>query len=346
METLRAIGAVLGSIGLFLAFFVRFRLRRGRNLDWLLLSALSLALLLLGISPDLFNSFLALFSFEKGGSQRLVGLLVFSTLILYALTQYAIARSGRVEQLVNQLVRELAKKEFRRLHDAADASIYIVIPAYNEAENIGNVLGRIPKEILGLRTKVLVVVDGATDDTEGVVSRLNEAAVSCTINRGGGSALKAGYELAVEDGAQIVVTLDADGQHLPEEIPSLVQPILDGEVDLVNGSRVLGHYEKDSQVRAAGVVLFNWLVSLLTMKRITDCSNAFRAIRASELGRLDLRQAQFHSSELLIEALKKGLRVKEVPITIMRRMSGDSKKPPSLKYALGFLRAIITTWLR
>jgi hypothetical protein len=87
-------------------------------------------------------------------------------------------------------------------------------------------------------------------------------------------------------------------------------------------------------------------VSALTWTRITDCSNSFRAIRTSELAKLDLRQPQFHTSELLIEALKQGLRVKEVPITIRRRASGESKKPMTVGYGWGFARAIFATWLR
>jgi len=346
MQTLRIIGAIIGLASFFLVFFMRFRLRRLRNLDWLIGSALSLGLFLLGLYPDIFNAFLGFFSFRKGGGERLIGLLVFSNLVSYLLIYVALSRTNHFERLLDRLVRELAKKEFRQLHDPSDAPIYVIIPAYNEARNIKTVLERIPSEVFGARTKSLVVIDGATDNTEQVVRQLNQAAVSYTINRGGGSALKAGYEIAFEAGAEIVVTLDADGQHSPEEIPKLVKPILEGEADLVNGSRVLGHYEKDSQIRAAGVVFFNWLVSLLTMTRITDCSNAFRAIRASELAKLDLRQSQYHTSELLIEAIKKGARVKEVPISIKKRLSGESKKPPSLRYGWGFTKAILFTWLR
>jgi hypothetical protein len=108
----------------------------------------------------------------------------------------------------------------------------------------------------------------------------------------------------------------------------------------------LGHYEKDNQLRAVGVVVFNWLISVLMMQRITDSSNAFRALRTSAYSKLDLRQTQFHSAELLIEALKKDLRVIEIPITIRPRLSGESKKGPSVKYAWGFTKAILGTWLR
>lgn len=258
----------------------------------------------------------------------------------------SLARQSRLEHTLDRLVRGLAKREFRHSHSAAPAPIKVILPAYNEAENIGAVLARIPAEVGGLRVQPIVVVDGATDQTERVVREVTAATVSYVINRGGGSALKAGYELALEDRAEIVVTLDADGQHMPEEIPVLVQPILEDRADLVNGSRVLGSYDCDSRLRAAGIVFFNWLVSMLTGTHITDCSNAFRAIRVDSLRLLELRETQFHASELLIEALKKHLRVIEVPITIKRRAGGVSKKGPNVKYAIGFMRVVLGTWLR
>jgi len=142
------------------------------------------------------------------------------------------------------------------------------------------------------------------------------------------------------------VTLDADGQHVPAEIERVVEPIVAGRADLVNGSRVLGTYEREGWVRPAGVVFFNLLMSVLVRRRVTDCSNAFRAIRTSHLSKLDLRQKQFHASEFLLEGYKKGLRVVEVPITIRRRAGGVSKKPTSWKYAWSFTKAMVGTWLR
>jgi hypothetical protein len=346
MLELRLFGVLFGIVALALVWVARFRWHRLRNSDWLLGTLIAASIAALGVFPDSADAILAFFSFERGGGQRILGLLIFFVLAQYLLTFLALARSRRLEGELDRLVRQLAKQDYRRKHGTHDASIYVVIPAYNEADNIEAVLARIPSEVLGLRVRPLVVVDGATDATQQVVERMNHAAIGYTVNRGGGSALKAGYEIALEDDAEIVVTLDADGQHLPEEMPRLVAPILDGSADLVNGSRVLGSYEKDSQVRAAGVVVFNWLVSALTLTHITDCSNAFRAIRVSELAKLKLRQSQFHTSELLIEALKGGLRVTEVPITITRRMSGESKKGMTLTYGWGFARAIVTTWLR
>ncbi|MBI1815960.1 MAG: glycosyltransferase [Deltaproteobacteria bacterium] len=346
MNLLRVVGVLAGLVGLGWISVARFGFGRLRNLDWLMGSSVSAALVLLGLFPDSLNFLLDLLSFEKGGGQRLIGLLIFAVLSLYALVYLALARNRQLERDVDRLVRELAKREFRKLHDPSSAPVYVVIPAYNEEANIEQVLQRIPSEVCGLPVKTLVVVDGATDGTEAVARRLNKAALTQVINCGGAAALKAGYDVALEAGAEIVVTLDADGQHSPEELPRLVQPIVDDRADFVNGSRVLGVYERDSVVRAAGVVFFNRLVSLLTMTKITDCSNGFRAIRATQLVRLDLRQRQFHTSEVLIDALKKGLRVVEVPITVSRRLSGESKKPGSFWYGVGFARAIFSTWLR
>jgi hypothetical protein len=346
MDSLRFLGIVVGAAGLVLAALAHFRLQRLRRKDWLIASALSLALIWVGADPDSLNGFFEFFSFRAGGGGRLIGLLLFSSFILYLLVFVALGRTNAIEHTVDRLIRELAKREFRQGAGMRAAPVYVVIPAYNEGENIGAVLASVPGDVCGLATRVVVVVDGATDDTASVVLGLDHAAMSCVINRGGGSALRAGYDLAAEAGADVVVTLDADGQHDPAEIPRLVGPIVDGRADLVSGSRVLGSYQKDSHVRAAGVVLFNWLVSALTLRRITDCSNGFRAIRVSALAQLDLRQRQFHTSELLLDAIKKGLRVVEVPVTVRMRAGGESKKGPTLKYAVGFTRAILGTWLR
>ncbi|NIP38247.1 MAG: DUF2304 family protein [Candidatus Dadabacteria bacterium] len=349
MIYLRFVGIAFAIFILFYIWVFKSRSRSFRKYEKLFVSIFALTLIVLGIFPDTLNFVLELFSFSKGGGNRILGLLVLSNFFLYFLLFLSLSRNRNTEQVLDNLVRELAKNEFRKAGNKSNqgnAPVYVVIPAYNEAQNIANVLERIPDSVYGLATKTLVVVDGSTDETEQVVKGLNKPAISHTINRGGGSALKAGYQVALEDGAEIVVTLDADGQHLPEEIPDIVKPIIDGEADLVNGSRILGNYEKDNQIRSLGVLIFNWLITILMMKRITDASNAFRAIRMSEYPKLELRQRQFHSSELLIESLKKGLRVVEVPITIKKRMSGESKKGTTISYALGFTRAILLTWLR
>jgi len=166
------------------------------------------------------------------------------------------------------------------------------------------------------------------------------------VNRGGGAALRTGYRLMVDAKATIVVTLDADGQHLPSEMPNLVQPVLDGEVDMAHGSRVLGHAEANHYARELGIVFFNRFVSFITRTHVTDCSNGYRAVRTSVLPQLVLKQEQFHTSEFMIEAIKRGIPAKEVPVTVEARLHGHSKKPAVFRYGVGFANAIVRTWMR
>ncbi len=166
------------------------------------------------------------------------------------------------------------------------------------------------------------------------------------VNRGGGAALRTGYRLMVDSEAKVVVTLDADGQHLPSEMPALVKPVIDGEVDVAHGSRVLGHADKNHFARELGIVFFNRMVSLITRTHVTDCSNGYRAVRTSVLPQLVLKQEQFHTSEFMIEAIKRGIPAREVPVTVEQRLHGHSKKPAVFRYGVGFANAIMRTWLR
>src|SRR5438552_1957926 len=191
------------------------------------------------------------------------------------------------------------------------------------------------------------VIDDASEDATSQVARSAGAMVArLPIRRGGGLALRVGYDIAVQLDGVVVVTMDADGQHVPDEMPLLVKPILSGEADMVNGSRVLGEFERESLIRHVGVHFFSWLVTVLTGSRITDVSNGYRAIRADILKGLVLDQDQFWTSELLIEVMRQRRRILEVPITIRARTSGVSKKPKTFKYARNFTKAILQTWLR
>jgi hypothetical protein len=345
VSLLRLLG-LLGAAAWLLALWRLRTRRRLRNLDCVIGVLAAVVLAVVAAAPDVVNGVMAALSFPKSEGRRIVGLLTVASAFLLALVYVAFARTMRLEQELDRLVRELAKREFRQRHGAGAGSIYVILPAYNESRNLGAVLARIPKEVDGLPTHTLVVVDGATDDTERVVRELRHQAVSHVVNRGHGAALKAGYEIALEDGAEVVVTLDADGQHQPEQIAALVRPIRADEADLVNGSRALGDQEGAPLVRVLGRVLFSALVSALVGSRITDCSNSFRAIRASALARLDLRERRFHPTEVLIEAAKKGLRITEVPISVKSRLSGRTKMPSAVRHAAASLRVMISTWLR
>jgi len=344
LTAIRAGGLVL-AIGIAAFAIVRRRSLRNADVLILLLIALGLAVVAGTEIPD---ALLEAFSFERENGTRIVGVAVFAILILFLLTLRALAQSSRVAQQLGGALEGLAWEEFRAAGhpERFEDRIAIVIPAYNEAKNVGEVIDRLPEEVCGVPTAVLVVDDGSRDGTDRVALERGVAVARHVVNRGGGAALRTGYRLMADSGAKIVVTIDADGQHLPEEMPRLVQPVLDGEVAMAHGSRVLGDAEKNHPAREAGIVFFNKVVSFITRTHVTDCSNGYRAVRADVLPTLVLRQEQFHTSEFMIEAIKRGIPAKEVPVTVVARLSGHSKKPAVVRYGMGFANAIVRTWLR
>jgi hypothetical protein len=344
LTALRSAGLIAGVV---LVFYAVLRRRSLRNADIVILLAAGLGLALVS-GTEITDKLLSTFSFEKGNGGRILGLAVFAIFILFLLILRALSQAARNARQLSAVLEGLAWEEFRQaaLPERFRGKVAILVPAYNEAENIAYVLDRIPAEVCGRPTAVLVVDDGSRDGTGDVAAEHGAVVARHVINRGGGAALRTGYRLMVESGAEIVVTLDADGQHLPSEMERLVKPVLDDEVDVAHGSRVLGQADRNHFARELGIVFFNRLVSTITRTHVTDCSNGYRAVRTTVLPQLVLRQEQFHTSEFMIEAIKREIPAREVPITVERRLHGHSKKPAVVRYGLGFANAIVRTWLR
>jgi hypothetical protein len=344
LTALRAAGLV-GAVALVV--YAIARRRSLRNVDVLMLLAAGIGLALVS-GTEITDKLLSAFSFEKGNGGRILGLAVFAIFILFFLTLRALSQAARISRQLSAALEGLAWEEFRQagLPERFKGKVAVVIPAYNEADNIGHVLDLMPGEVCGVPIETLVIDDGSRDGTADVAAGHGALVARHVTNRGGGAALRTGYRLMVESGAEIVVTLDADGQHLPSEMDRLVQPILDGEVEMAHGSRVLGRADRNHFARELGIVFFNRLVSLITRTHVTDCSNGYRAVRTAVLPQLVLRQEQFHTSEFMIEAIKRGIPAKEVPVTVEQRLHGHSKKPAVFRYGVGFANAIVRTWLR
>ena len=344
ITAIRAAGLIVAAA---VAGFAIWRRRSLRNADVLILLAIAAGLAIVS-GTQLLDALLSAFSFKKGNGTRILGVAVFAILVLFALVLRSLSQGSRITRELSALLEGLAWEEFRaagnpeRFRDR----LAVLIPAYNEADSIAQVLDRIPAQVCGLETAVLVVDDGSRDGT-GEAARAHGAIVARhVINRGGGAALRTGYRLLSDSGAKIVVTLDADGQHRPDEMSRLVEPVLSGEVAVAHGSRVLGDADDNTFAREMGIVFFNRLVSFITRTKVSDCSNGYRAVRADVLPQLVLRQEQFHTSEFMIEAIKRGIPAKEVPVTVDKRMHGHSKKPAVVRYGMGFANAIVRTWLR
>src|SRR3954451_9236125 len=344
LTALRAFGLILAVALIAFAIWRRRSLSNGAVL-LAIFGGLALAIV---SGTELLNALLSAFAFERGNGGLILGLAVFAIVILFLLVLRALTESARMNQQLSALLEGLAWEEFRqaKLPERFRDKIAVVVPAYNEAASVGDVVRQIPKQVCGEQTAVLVVDDGSRDDTGEEAAKEGAIVARHVINRGGGAALRTGYRLMAESGSLVVVTLDADGQHLPSEMARLVQPVLDGEVDVAHGSRVLGHADRNHFARELGIVFFNRLVSTITRTHVTDCSNGYRAVRTTVLPQLVLRQEQFHTSEFMIEAIKRGIPAKEVPITVEQRLHGHSKKPAAFRYGAGFANAIVRTWLR
>jgi glycosyltransferase involved in cell wall biosynthesis len=230
----------------------------------------------------------------------------------------------------------------------AGAPIAVVIPAYNEAPTVSAVVAGIPAELAGLATEVIVVVDGATDATAAEAASAGALVCDIPVNRGQGLVFILGYWLARVRGAQVIATIDADGQYEPLELERLVEPIVAGRADFVNGSRRLGTELTTDPVRHAGVIFFGALVSLLLRQRITDPACGLRAMRANVSSAVTLEQTQYQTSELLIATAMSGFRVIEVPTSMRDRPDGatKTKKGPNLLYGMRFARTVLGTWRR
>jgi glycosyltransferase involved in cell wall biosynthesis len=225
--------------------------------------------------------------------------------------------------------------------------VAIVIAAYNEATGLPHVLGTLPREVCGLAAEVVVVDDGSSDGTAEAARAAGRGLVAaCPVNRGQGRALRLGYRIAREHGAAYVVTTDADGQYDPDDLPRVLQPLLDGRADFVSGSRVLGHQQTRDRVRRLGVHVFAALATVLTGRHLTDTSFGLRAMRAGVTSSVTLNQPQYQSSELLLGVLSHGYRVEEVPGRMHVRSAGSTKKGTNLVYGRRYAAAMTGTWWR
>ncbi|MDX5893191.1 glycosyltransferase family 2 protein [Rubrobacter radiotolerans] len=352
LEHVRFAGVVAAALIAVYAV-IKYRLYGGwRRFDLLLALAIALAIATVSFVPQVGNVFLGLFDLQNRG----FALLVVSNLALFGLFLYLLNQLRQNGLKNGRLVSGLAIREYRERFglrkkadgraDGSERRLLVLVPAYNEAPTILQVLRTLPESVLGYRVDVLVVDDGSTDGTEEILLSAGYPVAVHAVNRGQGDALRTGFEIACLEGADIVVNFDADGQYRAEDLEDLIRPVVEGEADYVHGSRFLGFYEEAGSVRHLGVVFFSRLISLLSGQRITDATNGFRAIRGSEVAKLDLREESFSATELILEALRNDLRLVEVPVSMLKRAEGESKKPKRLRYPLGVLRVIIQTWLR
>ena len=190
----------------------------------------------------------------------------------------------------------------------------LIIPAFNEADRISTVLERVAAADTGCQ--VVVVDDGSADDTAAIARRCGATVLHHPFNLGYGAALQTGYKYALENGADLVVQMDADGQHDPEAIRALMAVIHDDRFDLVVGSRFLEMTNyRMGLLRGLGRRLFSGLARLAGLQ-ISDPTSGFQALnrRVLEIYAGDFFPHDYPDVDVLVAAYRSGLRVGEIPV--------------------------------
>ena len=347
MSLLRILG-IITSIILMVVPFILVRNERLFRSNLLLAIFFGFALLFVSLFPSSVNIIRDLFQLGEAQNGRIIALLIVAVIML---TFLIISNRSKLESLRNSydgLVRSLTLSQAmtENLLPTEPKPIYIIIPAYNEEHNLQALLPEVPETLSGKAVGVLVIDDGSTDGTRKAAEKLGSLVVSLPVNRGQGAASRLGYDIVTRLSAEIAITMDADNQHRPENLQTLISPIIDEDYDLVIGSRILEGNTAPKGLRGLGVKLFSLVLGLLLGRRISDCSSGFKAFRISKLRQLKLLEDQFQSAEVLIQARVQGFRVKEVPITIDKRKYGCSKKGADIRYGFNFAKSIFKSLWR
>ena len=203
--------------------------------------------------------------------------------------------------------------------------IIAAIPAYNEEQFIGEIVSKARRYV----DEVIVVDDGSTDNTSEIAQAAGAEVIKHETRQGAGAATKTAFETAKRSHADILVTLDGDGQHNPDEIPQLLAPILNKEADLVIGSRFLqSNLHQMPKYRKFGIDVITFLYNLGSKARVSDSQCCFRAQNRKLIEAVNITEAGFgFSVQVLIQARKKGFTIKEVPISCIYHSDGSSLNP-------------------
>jgi glycosyltransferase involved in cell wall biosynthesis len=222
----------------------------------------------------------------------------------------------------------------------------VVVPMFNEEPTVGGVVSRLKRvlEETGFRYEIIVVDDCSLDFSLATARKEAVPVYSLGRHMGKGFALRAGFAKAKGD---LIATIDSDGSHLPEELPLLLLPVVQGKADLVIGSRFLNDGEGTTKkINKIGNRLFNRLIQILTGNPISDSQSGYRVMTSRVLSSMKLRSGTYEiESEMLVKAARKRFHVMEVPITFEQRTYGRSGIDP-LRDGLKILVSILSAYVR
>jgi len=204
--------------------------------------------------------------------------------------------------------------------------ITIGIPAYNEEKNIASIITKLKK----ITDSIIVCDDGSSDTTSDISKNLGAIVITHKKNMGYGVAITSIFQKAKELNSDLLVTFDADGQHRVEDIEKVVEPIKNNTADLVIGSRFLDKKSNVPNYRKIGIKVITKITNASIKKKLTDSQSGFRAYNKQVLSQISPSDIGMGiSTEILIKSSSKGLRIMEVPITILYLGDTSTHNPVS-----------------
>lgn len=219
--------------------------------------------------------------------------------------------------------------------------IFAAIPCFNEGQFIPDI---VTKALIYV-DKVIVVDDGSTDNTSEVAQNAGAEVIRHKARQGAGAATRSAFEAAKKSNVDILVTLDGDGQHEPDEIPRVLTPVLHKQADLVIGSRFLTSGTNVPRYRKFGIDVITWLYNFGSEVRVSDSQSCFRAHSRRLLEAINITEKGFgFSVQVLIKARKKGFVITEVPISCIYHPQGSSLNP--IAHGLGVAFDVIKLRLK
>ncbi len=217
--------------------------------------------------------------------------------------------------------------------------LIIVIPALNEEATIRQVIQNVPESIQGISQKtVLVIDDGSKDQTVKYAKECGAEVVSHGINRGVGIAFQTGIQEALKRGADIIVHMDGDGQFNPRDMVKLIEPILSNGTDITTCTRFSDpkKYPKMPTMKKIGNKMVRFIVNKALNKKFTDVSCGYRAYSREAALKLTLFGKFTYTHEVILDAVTKGLRIKEVPLEVRGEREVGKSRVASNIFVYGF----------